>query len=353
MKNTENGVKAMGILHKYNRWYLDYYMPDGKRKREVVSIQGVDPSKITQRDALNALAVRKSAIAQGKFDIIKTNKPLKFEILLEKYIEWAKDNHRSYDRDLTATKQLFLFFKGKKVNDINSWAIEKYKSERKSLGRKAETINKELSILRRMFNLAVEWKLLSKNPVPKINLIKVPRSNFRVLKELEFQLLHKNASEHFKPILLCAYMTGMRRGEIAKLKWSDVDLESRYIYVNETKNDDCRSIPINDSLYNVIINLKQNATSIYVFTTREGKPYTSKNVWRSTWVNTLKKAGIKHCRFHDLRHTFTSRLIVDKKEDYATVMSLTGHRDIRMLQRYSHTREEAKKAAVDKLSTLL
>jgi integrase len=148
-------------------------------------------------------------------------------------------------------------------------------------------------------------------------------------------------------------MTGMRRGEIAKLKWLDVDLESRYIYVNETKNDDCRSIPINDSLYHVIINLKQNATSIYVFTIREGKAYTGKNLWRTAWDNAFKKAGIDYCTFHHLRHTFTSRLIVDEKEDYATVMALTGHKDIRMLQRYSHTREEAKKIAINKLSNNL
>jgi len=148
-------------------------------------------------------------------------------------------------------------------------------------------------------------------------------------------------------------MTGMRRGEIAKLKWSDVDLEQRYIYVNETKNDDCRSIPINESLYQILVNLKNSASSIYVFTTREGKPYISKNLWRTAWDNAFKKAGIDYCTFHHLRHTFTSRLIVDEKEDYATVMALTGHKDIRMLQRYSHTREEAKKLAINKLSKVL
>ena len=63
----------------------------------------------------------------------------------------------------------------------------------------------------------------------------------------------------------------------------------------------------------------------------------------------LKTSGIEKCRFHDLRHTFVSNLIVNHKEDFATVMALSGHKDIAMLRRYSHTREEAKKNAINKL----
>jgi len=60
----------------------------------------------------------------------------------------------------------------------------------------------------------------------------------------------------------------------------------------------------------------------------------------------MKKSGIEKCRFHDLRHTFVSNLIVGEKEDFATVMALSGHKDISMLKRYSHTQEQAKRAAI-------
>ena len=63
--------------------------------------------------------------------------------------------------------------------------------------------------------------------------------------------------------------------------------------------------------------------------------------------------GIGKCRFHDLRHAFYSNLIVGEKEDFETVMSLSGHKDLRMLKRYSHTREESKKAAISKLGNRL
>ena len=91
---------------------------------------------------------------------------------------------------------------------------------------------------------------------------------------------------------------------------------------------------------------------MYVLT-QERKPYKHHSVWRKAWSTSLKKSGIDHCRFHDLRHTFVSNLIVNHKEDFATVMALSGHRDISMLKRYSHTREEAKRGAINKLNNPL
>jgi len=75
--------------------------------------------------------------------------------------------------------------------------------------------------------------------------------------------------------------------------------------------------------------------------------------WKRTWSTALKNPGIDKCRFHDLRHTFVSNLIVNEKEDFATVMALSGHKDISMLKRYSHTQEEAKKEAIKKLDNRL
>jgi integrase len=137
------------------------------------------------------------------------------------------------------------------------------------------------------------------------------------------------------------------------LKWDKVDFEDGYIFVTETKNDESRSIPIDENLLDTLIRLRQNSESEYVFTTDTGKPYTSKSAWRRAWDTALRKSKISHGRFHDMRHTFVSTLIVDEKEDNATVMAMSGHKDMRMLQRYSHTREEAKKSAISKLGNRL
>src|SRR3989304_5542927 len=122
----------MGVYKKNNRWFIDYYLPNNKRKREVVSIRGVDPSHINRQDALKALSIRKAQIAEGKFDIVQTDKPVSFEELIDKYLKWAKDNHKAPDKDISASKPLLSYFKGKNINNINLWHVEKYKSERKA-----------------------------------------------------------------------------------------------------------------------------------------------------------------------------------------------------------------------------
>ena len=98
----------------------------------------------------------------------------------------------------------------------------------------------------------------------------------------------------------------------------------------------------------MLSDMKKDTCSEFVFTSPDGTPYSSSTSWKRTWSTTLKLAGIEKCRFHDFRHTFVSNLIVNEKEDFATVMALSGHKDISMLKRYSHTQEEAKRAARQK-----
>jgi len=340
----------MGVYVKGNRWYIDYYV-NGKRKREVVSIPEKEPATITLRDAEKAFSIRKAEIAQGKFDITKTEKPIKFEKLIEAYLEWASENHKSPERDHSACKNLLAHFSGKNIYSLNLWEVEKYKSERKKQGRQPETINKELGVIRRMFNLATEGALRvksAKNPIEGLKLLKVPPMKTRTYSSLEFQKLYEAAPNHFKPILLCAYITGMRRGEIANLKWRDVHFEDEYIYVAETKTDEPRTIPICESLLSTLLQMKKESDCEFVFTTPNGKPYTSKTVWKTTWGSTLKSSGIPRGRFHDFRHTFMTDLIVDEKEDFATVMALSGHKSMSMLKRYTHAKQEAKKTAMKK-----
>ncbi len=343
----------MGVFKKNNRWYIDYY-ENGKRKREVVTIPERDPATITLREAEAALNIRRAEIATGKFDITKTEKPIKFEKLVNAFLEWADENHKSPERDHGACKNLLSYLDGKNIYGLSLWEVEKYKSSRKKQGMMPETINKELGALRRMFNLALQGALsvrICKNPLQSIKLMKVPKNKPRTYQTWEFQKLYQAASNNFKPILLCAYMTGMRRSEISRLKWKDVDFEDGTIYVAETKNDEPRIIPMSQSLLDTLLNIKDTAASEFVFTTSDGKPYTSLSAWKRAWNTALRKSGVEKGRFHDLRHTFVSNLIVNEKEDFATVMALSGHKDISMLKRYSHTQEEAKSNAIKKLES--
>jgi integrase len=132
---------------------------------------------------------------------------------------------------------------------------------------------------------------------------------------------------------------------LLNLKWGDIDFKNNYIHVKESKNNETRSIPVDDLLKEKLSGLKGNRKGEYVFQYFKDKTLTT--FYREFW-KALKDAGVK-CTFHTLRHTFASNLVTRLKEDMVTVMELTGHKDIRMLKRYSHTREELKKEAILKL----
>ncbi len=345
----------MSVYRKDNRWYIDYYLPDGKRKREIVTIPGSDPSKISRQEALKALSIRKAQIAEGKFEIAQTKKPVLVDKLVERYLEYSKANKKSHRRDITSTREFLKFFGGKTLQQITSWMVEKYKVQRQnSTSRYSRplaktTINRELACLKHIFTKAIEWGLVSSNPAKKVKLFPEKQNKLRVISKEEFQKLYQAASPHFKPVLLCAYLTGMRKGELVKLRWEDVDLEDGYIYVKETKNNESRAIPINHTLIDTLLKQKRDSNSEYIFTTHKGKPYISDSAWKKAWMAALRRSGIEKCRFHDLRHSFASRLVM-AGVDISTVPELMGHKNINMTKRYSHPTPQHKKQAVERLN---
>ncbi|MCH8014476.1 MAG: site-specific integrase [Candidatus Dadabacteria bacterium] len=156
----------------------------------------------------------------------------------------------------------------------------------------------------------------------------------------EFKKLYASASTELKSILITAYTTGMRLGEILNLKWEDVDLKEEYILVRDSKNYESRTISIHPTLKETLSHLKTISESDFTF---EGR----KTIKRA-WQKALRLSGIAHCRFHDLRHTFASNLVMNGV-DIVTVAELMGHKDLSMTKRYSHPSPQHKKQAINKL----
>jgi integrase len=132
----------------------------------------------------------------------------------------------------------------------------------------------------------------------------------------------------------------MRRGEILNLRWDDVNFKEGFILVRDSKNYESRTITIHPILRETLLTLRQKSQSEYVFGGR-------KRIDR-LWGNALRKTGIPHCRFHDLRHTFPSRLVMEGV-DRVTVQELMGHKNINMTKRYSHPTPEHKRQAIERL----
>ena len=143
-----------------------------------------------------------------------------------------------------------------------------------------------------------------------------------------------------------ALNTGMRRGEILRLKWRDVDIKRSIIYLHETKNGEKREVPINEQVKAILINTIRHPQSEYIFYNKDGTPMASN---KRSFFTALKKSGIKDFKFHDLRHTFASHLVMSGI-DLNTVRELLGHKSLQMTLRYSHLSANHKHIAVGVLS---
>jgi hypothetical protein len=174
-------------------YYADFYDHNGKRQRIPIGKVGV----ITKTMAQSALKALVGEVVQGRFNLEENKKSIPFSKLADDYLKWANVNHRCSWRDKVVINFALKFFERKPISKITSWDMERYKKERKELGKKPETINRELTVLKRMFNLAIQWNLTKTNPVKGVKFMEVPKPLYRVLGDDEFERLYNASSPEF------------------------------------------------------------------------------------------------------------------------------------------------------------
>ena len=200
------------------------------------------------------------------------------------------------------------------------------------------TVLKELGLLSVIINTAIsEWglrSLIGNNPVSGTNKPRAPRPRNRRLEDDELKRLLKACSSPlFRAVILFAIETGMRRGEILSLTWENVYLEKRYVHLLDTKNGDSRDVPLSPMALELLRELPRNIRGDQVVFPIHYEAL------KSAWCRACDRAGICNLRFHDLRHEATSRFY-EKGLNVMEVAAITGHKDLRMLQRYTHLRAE-------------
>jgi integrase len=323
----------VGLYRQGTNWYIDFYA-NGRRVR-----QKIGPSKKLAESVLNK---QKTAVVERRYLDIRKKSKVKFETLVEIYLNYAKANKRSWDRDRRSLKCLSTCFGGKYIYEISPYQIENYKIERlKALS--PASVNRELACLKHMFNKAIEWGILETNPARRVRLLRENNQRLRYLTEEEIQNLYECCADHLRPVIVTALFTGMRKNEILKLKWEDIDFKQKIIFIRNSKNNESREIPISDQLMVALRN--QRFKSPYIFARQDGKPFIC---IKTVFQNAVKRAGIKDFRFHDLRHTFASHLIMSGV-DLMTVKDLLGHKTINMTLRYAHLSPDHKRQAVNSL----
>ncbi len=323
----------MAIYKKDKIWYIDFYV-DGKRKREAIG-----PNR---KMAERVLAKRKVQVAENRYLDIQKQSKVTFEHLAAQYMDYARVNKRSWERDQRSIRVLMGWFQGKFLFEVSPLMIEKFKSSRRKSVSPA-SVNRELACLKHMFTKAIEWDMIASNPVKQVKLFRESTGRVRYLTMDEIHLLIKESAEHLRPIIIIAIYTGMRKSEILNLKWEDVDFESKMIYVSVAKSGYGREIPMAEPVLFALRGLRSKSDS--VFNHEKGTPI--KN-FRTAFTNAVRRARIDNFTFHDLRHTFASHLVMNGV-DLLTVKELLGHRSINMTLRYAHLSPEHKKKAVASL----
>ena len=236
------------------------------------------------------------------------------------------------------------------LDNITSDLISKYVQRRK-LEVGPSTINRELSFLSATFNKAIRiWGWHKDNPASSIPREKeVKRVEY--FTDKEFSEIYKNLPNWVKPIVILTKNTGLRSSNVANLRWNQVDLKNKTIYLGaeEMKNSKSLGIPLNKQALKVLMQQKGMGSlqPMYVFSNADGKPYTKYGVSHA-FKKACKKAGYPNYRFHDLRHDFCSKL-VQRGVDIYKVKELAGHKDVTTTQRYAHLSPESLRSAVDVL----
>ena len=166
---------------------------------------------------------------------------------------------------------------------------------------------------------------------------------------LKEDLASMEFADYLRPMVLLSLNTGLRRGELFALRWCDLDTERAYLTVQgiKSKNGTTRHIPLNREALDVLMRWKTDSDGAedLMFKGRQADIF---NNVRRSWLGVLKAAGITKFRWHDMRHSFASRLAM-AGIDLNTIRELLGHADYKMTLRYAHLAPEHKAAAVAKL----
>jgi len=327
-------------------WGISYYA-GGRQKRERIGRDG----EVNKTDALKALKARSGELVQGRFDIASTDKSPLFEDFEKNYIAWSKENKKSWDRDESMLKNHLTPFFGKSpLNLIKPGTIENYRTKRRKVKVSVATINREVALLKAIYNKAILWGKARENPVKKIKLYKENNTIVRYLTKKEAGRLIEACNDFLRPIVLLALNTGMRQGEIFKLQWKDVNLKRGIITILDGKDGKDAHLPINEDVQYLLSDFPRFVNNPHIFPGM--KPGAPLNNVHHSWNTALKKAGIENFRFHDLRHTFASWLVMGGVDIY-TVKDLLRHKSIEMTLRYAHLTPEHKKAALNRLGGMI
>jgi len=343
----------MGVKKVFNKdgtttWFYDFSIRG-------VRYRGAIPEARNKDQAKQAETRERNSVFDGKYGSRRVRQPKLKDFVRDTLLPWAEVNRQSWSKDASRLKPILEFFGEKRLDDISSFLIEKYKTKRKttpiirvmadgaavSKPRSVATVNRELSLLSRIFSIA---RML--NPCSEVKKLpgEQPRTRYLLLEEEDRLMSALDSKPILRSIVVLALNTGMRRGEILRLKWEHVDFHKGEIKATHTKGHRDRFIPMNAKTREELLTLQASSKSLFLFPGR--KEGASLSDIKRPFNAACDRAGIKDFRFHDLRHTFGTRA-ADAGASLRNIADVMGHANIHTTMRYAHATDQGRRRVVD------
>jgi integrase len=266
---------------------------------------------------------------EGK--LFNKQKPVSFKELAEDYHAIVDARRRRPGDDRARLACWRTAFGDQDANTITARQIERVLGDLQREGRQPATVLRYLTVLKAVFNRGRRLGLLRENPAAHVQAPKPNNILVRYLTESQEAHLLVALPARFQPIVSTALHTGLRQGELLRLTWADIDWTVGVLTIHETKAGERRRVPMNSVMQTLFTGMKD-----------AGKPAPTDQVFphdhrylRRAFAKAVDRAGLAPFQFHDLRHTFASRLAMNGAND-RTLMALGGWKSPRMLDRYAH-----------------
>jgi len=323
--------------------------------------------------------------------VIEANKPKPVTLgdyIRGQYAGWAKTNQKAGQATVDAIEAVFGKLFDRELASLSPFDFERVKSARIKAGIKPATVNRDLSRIRGALSRAVDWGMLEVHPMRTVKQARgSDDSRVRYLTAGEEQRLREalqarederrasrarhNAwheargskghpvwpadgfTDYLTPLVRLAFHTGMRRGELLGLEWASVNLSAKLltITVGNAKSRKARHIPLNSEALDVLTRWKAQAAKDARLVFPSPKTGGRMDNINKSWDGITTSADLADFRFHDLRHSFASRLVM-AGVDLNVVRELLGHGDLRMTLRYAHLQPDKLADAVAKLEAV-
>jgi integrase len=329
----------MTLFKRGRYWWTGFYV-DGRRFQQSTGTGNRRQAETVEQKLKGEMNLR-------SFDIAVVDPAITVEAVAAQFIKHTSPGGFHVGR----IRFLNVFFGTMPVRAVTRNTVAEYRQARRIEKPKLKdsSLNRDVGVLRRVLYWALEQGLITANPLARISMVRERRVKKPILSLAHEHLILATAKPHLRELVIAAVDTGMRRGELFKQVWEDVDLTHNVLFVTRSKTaeGDGREIPLTYRLKDLLQHKAKGLDSVSgsVFT-YQGNPIGD---FKRSWKTAQRDAKLPlHYRFHDLRHTFATRLMeAGVVQDIR--MALMGHEPRTVHWGYTHVDLAAKREAIKKL----